>query len=445
MRQRVPTRTDDGSTVVSEAIHQTEFISDSSDRTAPSRGDRWEETEEITPIRHGGDLDSIRARYGLDNLPLVDFSVSINAIGMTKRVWEAAWAAFGQSERYPVTGCPRLVEAIAQFHDVPKTCVLVGAGTTELIRLLAESQADPMRRRAERLGRPEAPLAHLIEPSYAEYRRCSALARLRPKVWPTEVIGWTQSFAPPEGAIGIHWTGHPNNPTGRAWNRSALLDAVDRGGPHLITAVDEAYLQFLPDEADRTVVNEVVRRDNLIVFRSMTKFYAMPGLRVGYAVGSPNVIERMRARQDPWTVAAPAEAAARVALEETPDYAPRVVASVLRESRRVLDHLWDFPGIRPVWPGRERPADAPGLPNFLLISVTEDSPWTSQTLHEALARRGVVTRECSNYRGLEIGSVLRGPGLTVPTRGHLRFAIRSLRENDLLLTQLRDLTRSSLS
>ncbi len=101
----------------------------------------------------------------------------------------------------------------------------------------------------------------------------------------------------------------------------------------------------------------------------------------------------------------------------------------------MLDRLWDIPGLRPAWPDRDRPADAPPTPNFLLVSLTE-TPWTSPQVHEALARRGIVARECSDFHGLEVGALLTGHDRLVATSGHLRFAVRTPAENDALLSAL---------
>src|SRR5262249_40102870 len=105
------------------------------------------------------------------------------------------------------------------------------------------------------------------------------------------------------------------------------------------------------------------------------------------------------------------------------------------ESARVTQRLWELPGLRPVWPGPERPDWAPPPPNFVLVSLV-DTPWTSAQVQDELARNGVFVRECSNYCALEVGSVVTGPGQAIETRGHLRFCLRTPGENDLLLSTL---------
>lgn len=390
------------------------------------------------PIHHGGDPSGVRRRLGLGDAPLLDFSASLNPFGPPPGAIEAAREAIGQVDRHPEPRSPRLVERLAAFHGIPADRVIVGAGATELIGLIAQSLREVLAYHAQALGDASKPLAHLVDPTYGEYRRVSALNELRAQVWGEHVLGWEQD-AFPEDAAGIFWTGHPDNPTGHAWDRSTLEGFVD-ATQGLLTIVDESFLSFLPDEDQRSMVGAAATRDNLLVLRSMTKFYGFPGLRVGYAVASPDMVTRLRQYQDPWTVAAPAEAAALAALDDE-DYRLRSVALIARESARMLDSLWEIEGLRPAWPDRARPAGAPPLPNFLLASLTR-TDWDSAGLRDTLARRGFLVRECSDLPGLEIGALLTGPDRLVATRGHIRVAVRTPPENDRLLAALAEVLGS---
>ena len=390
------------------------------------------------PIHHGGDPTGIRRRLGLGDAPLLDFSASLNPLGPPPGAIEAARRAIDQAGNYPEPGHPRLASRIAEHHGVPVDRVIVGSGSTELIGLIGQSLREVLAFHAQSLGDPSRPLSHFVDPTYGEYRRVSARNELRAKVWGEHVLGWEQDVLPRE-ANGIFWTGHPNNPTGRAWDRSTLSAFVDET-LGLLTIVDEGYLPFLPDEADRTLVGSAASRDNLLVLRSFSSFYAIPGLRVGYAIAPPDMVTRLRQYQDSWTVTAPAEAAALAALDDR-EYVGRTVELVARESARLVDRLWEISGLRPAWPDRRRPESAPCPPNFVLVSLTQ-TDWDSIRLHEALARRGLLVRECSDFPGLEVGALLTGPDQLVATRGHIRVAVRTAEENDRLLSELAALLRS---
>jgi threonine-phosphate decarboxylase len=390
------------------------------------------------PIQHGGNPSDVRRRLGLGDAPLLDFSASLNPLGPPATALEAARSAIDRADVYPEPGCPRLVERLAEFHQVPADRVIVGAGATELIGLIGQSLREVLAFHAQALGDPTKPLSHLVDPTYAEYRRISKHNELRAKVWGEHVLGWKQDVFP-VGANGIFWTGHPNNPTGLTWDRSTLLDHVGKT-LGLLTIVDEGFLPFLADEAERTLIPSAARLDNLLVLRSFSKFYAMPGLRVGYAIAPSDMVTRLRQFQDPWTVSAPAEAAALAALDDR-EYAERSVEFVAKESARVVERLWEIEGVRPVWPDRKRPESAPPLPNFVLASLSQ-TDWDSGGLQEALARRGFLVRECSDFPGLEVGALLTGPDQLIATRGQIRIGLRTSEENDRLLTELEGLLES---
>ena len=388
-----------------------------------------------SPIQHGGNQYGIRRRLGLGDRPLLDFSVSLNPLGPPPAAIAAARKAIDRSGEYPEPGCPRLTAKIAARHGVAADRVIVGAGTSEIISLIAQSLREVLALHAREAGDETMSLAHLVEPAYGEYRRASVLNELRTTIWKKPTMGWGMDFLP-LSANGIYWTGNPTSPVGRAWERSTLLRKVD-DAQGLLVVVDEAYLPFYADEAERTVTTAAATRTNLLALRSMTKIYAMPGIRVGYAVTSADMVDRIQQYQNPWSVDSPSEAALLAALDDD-EYLDRSIELIAAESAWLTDQLWDVPGVRPVWPSATRPEGTPPRPNWVLVSLVE-TPWTSVQVHEELARRGILVRECSNFSGLEPGSVVTGPnGLEIATRGHLRFAVRTKAENDKLVTILGD-------
>src|SRR5262245_29179372 len=136
-------------------------------------------TSTIAPIQHGGNQSAIRARLRLGNLPLVDFSAPLNALGPPDGALAAVRRALETIDRYPEPGSPRLVERLADYHHVPPDHIVVGAGTTELINLIGLSYRDLLLARARELDNSKMPLVHLVEPIYGEYRRTSAMSGLR--------------------------------------------------------------------------------------------------------------------------------------------------------------------------------------------------------------------------------------------------------------------------
>ena len=385
------------------------------------------------------DSATVRRRLGLgDDAPLLDFSSRVNPLGPSPGAIEAARSAMGRIGAFGDRDCPRLVERIAAEHGISTDRVIVGAGASELIGLIGMSLREVLAFHAQSLGDPALPLSHQLDPTDPAYRRAAKLNELRAKVWGTHVLGWTQDVLP-RSAAGIYWTGHPNNPTGRVWDR-ATLEGFAAETLGLLTIVDETSLPFLPDAEARSLIPVAAERENVLVLRSFTRAYALSGLRVGYAIAPPDMVTRLRQYQDSWTVSAPAEAAALASLDDH-EYGARTVAEVPNEAARLVDRLWEIPGLRPAWPDRVRPVGAPALANFVLVSLTQ-TDWTSVQLHETLARRGFLVRECTDFPGLEMGALLTGPDRLVATRGHLRIAIRSREDDDLLLDVLAELLGS---
>ena len=391
------------------------------------------------PTFPGHDPLSVRRRYKIaDDAPLLDFSTRLNPLGPPRGVEIAAEAALKAGlSRYPEPGCPRLTERLAEHHGIDPRRVIVGAGSAEILSLVGQSLRDVLAFHAQALGDLSLPVAHLVDPCSPTYRRISTRNELRAKVWGEHVLGWAQDVLP-GGAAGIFWTGHPNNPTGRVWDRSTLREfAAESLG--LLSVVDETALPFWPDEDERTMIPVAATRDNVLVLRSFSHFYAMPGLRVGYAIAPPDMVTRLRQFQDPNTVTAMAEAAALAALEDG-EFRERSVAQISGSAHRLLDQLWEIPELQPAWPTRDRPTSAPPTPPYLLVSLTQ-TDWTSIQLHEALAHRGFLVRECSDFPGLEVGALLTGPDQLIVTGGQIRINVRAPDENDRLLTVLKDLFR----
>jgi threonine-phosphate decarboxylase len=303
---------------------------------------------------------------------LLDFSAPINPLGPPEGVRSVLALASTHAARYPSADADELCAAAAQYHGVPRECVLAGNGSTELIYLVARLfSGEPVR---------------VLVPSFTEYEdachACGAKlvdASVRPSA----------TFA-----------ANPTSPEGRLCTREELLALAGT------RVVDEAFLPFVGEETSLTCAAAQTR--DLIVIRSLTKFYAMPGLRAGYLVAHPERILRLRELQPPWSVNALACAAGVAALADSA-FAERTRAriAVLRgELARVLAAL-----------GLE-PSDAAA--NYLLCR-TDDAGALCARLRE----RGIAARNCDSFSGIE------------PNR-RVRFSVRERAENARLVRALRE-------
>jgi threonine-phosphate decarboxylase len=304
--------------------------------------------------------------------PVVDFSASINPLGPPAGVLRALRRALASVDRYPDPGCTELRARLAALHGVGPGQVVVGNGSSELIHAL------PRALRSRR--------AAIVQPTYTEYLRASLAAGSDVDHWLAE--GDDFALAPFDpAAADLVWLCNPNNPTGQVWEHAALLDWV-AGHPHVVFAVDEAFLPFLPDEAGLSLVPAVARLPNLVVLRSLTKLYSLPGLRLGYAVTNRELAMRLRSQLVPWSVNVFAQEAGVAALEDE---------AFLAQTRE--------------WVGKEHPFFQRRLAGLLqnVQPVPSRAVFVLLRLHgviaarltAALLERGILIRDASNFVGLD--------------------------------------------
>jgi threonine-phosphate decarboxylase len=334
---------------------------------------------------HGGDVEAVARRYGSDASALVDFSANIAPGGPPPRVAEII-RAFAENPRalapYPNASYRELREQIATMLQVDSACVVVGHGGPALLDL------------ALRAGGAASWLVPV--PAFSEYRRALDAARavMHPFVLPSsmelDVDAFTADLACLDATGALINT--PHNPSGVAITRDqalALLERSDALERRLI--VDEAFIDYVPE---RSIVTEAVRVRHTIVLRSLTKFYALAGVRVAYALAHPDLAQLMRAAGPSWPVGTLDAAIALAGLRDD-----AYAASTRKENASARDAL--AAALREagltVWPSAA---------NFLFAELPLPAARLDREL-ERLIERGIVVRDCRNYDGLQGRSVIR--------------------------------------
>ena len=343
---------------------------------------------------HGGDYVGYREKYGRD---AVDFSANVSPLGMPTAVAQAIGEAAYHADRYPDPLCRELCAAIARAESVPAEWVLCGNGAADLIFRLALSV------------RPRRAL--ILAPTFAEY--AAALETVGCEICRYELSEQNDFALTPKFANAIDenvdmvFLCQPNNPTGQVANRALMrqiLNKCQAMGAWL--AVDECFLDFLPDGDAYTMMRELGGAENLFILKAFTKLYGMAGVRLGYGFcADETLLARMRNAGQPWAVSSLAQAAGMAALEQT-EYVEQV-RSLIEKERPYLQAGLQALGLRVI----------SGKANYLLFRAT-------RTLGEEMERRGVVLRGCGNYPGLD--------------DTWYRTAVRTRRENDILLQTLRE-------
>lgn len=338
---------------------------------------------------HGGDWAGYRAEFGCDAL---DFSANVSPLGLPAGVAAAITNALPTADRYPDPLCRQLRAALAGAEGVPADWILCGNGAADLIFRLALAV------------RPRRAL--LPAPTFAEYE--AALQTVGCAVQ-CVFLREENEFAVTEEFIDavtpetdIVFLCQPNNPTGQV-TPPALVERLVRRCAECgaVLAVDECFLDFLPDRDAWTAKQLLRDAPQLVILKAFTKLYAMAGVRLGYALcGDATLLEKMRGAGQPWAVSSLAQAAGLAALQETA-YAGAVRALIAEQRPRMAAGLRAL-GLRVM----------DGQANYLLFRATPD-------FGEKLRRRGAVVRSCANYPGLDAA--------------WYRTAVRTAEENTRLL------------
>ena len=328
---------------------------------------------------HGSITRAELRALGLRPEDVLDFSASISPIGPPAGVWEAMRGV--DLATYPDPECLELREAIsaqlsATRFEIPISRIQVGNGSTEIFHLIA---------RAYLAGQGSEPTKSLLlTPTYGEYAGASRLAgaevislnadRSDSFRWDVEAAGSRIEAERPNVLVLCN----PNNPTGVYLGETeveALADAANRANSLLV--IDEAYVSFVRDPWDSLTM---LRRSNVVLVRSMTKDYALTGLRLGYALAGEAVVAKLRSFQPDWSVNGLAQQAGITALADT-WYLPRAREAVFQAKEFLTRRLGSL-GLQVI------PSEA----NFLLVDVGDAAAWRSQLL-----TKGFVVRDCASF------------------------------------------------
>lgn len=369
---------------------------------------------------HGGNLLAMAALSGRTPESLLDFSVNIRPEGTPDFLRHALIRAMDAMETYPSPHAEEVMEAAARHHGLPASRFVFGNGSNELIHALARV-----------LGRQKRPLACIVEPAFSEYALACRLAGLPTRSIRGGLDGREQESAfalpglaeVPDGAA--VFLANPGNPSGLFRSREDCLELVRRHA-NLLWILDEAFIDYAGPEHKVSILRELP--SNAVVLRSLTKFYALAGVRAGYLAASEELAGAVRAELPAWSVNCLAIAAAVAVLDDTSDFA--VQARALNAERRahLASLLATLPGLDVL----------PSAANYLLFRWP-DAP---KDLYATLLRRfGIAVRDCANYVGLEDGTWFRAAVRFHEDHCRLVEALRTLMEENRPARQGDDATR----
>ncbi|MGL6293994.1 pyridoxal phosphate-dependent aminotransferase [Eubacterium aggregans] len=347
---------------------------------------------------------NVHGGYHGVNAKMLDFSVNINPLGMPPRLKYDLIAAMDDLGRYPEIAGASQRDRLAGHLGVYPGQVILGNGAIELIYLFARS-----------LCRSDSK-ALIVSPTFNEYRRALTM-----NGWEgvTEwVAGADVDFRIDPGALAraiaeeqpnAVFICNPNNPTGMAYSCDYLRDLMDECDPGILWFIDESFIDFSTKESSLTLVADEGRP--VILLRSMTKFFGIPGLRIGYAVGHEAIIHAMERYKEPWSINSLALEAVDTVFRDT-HYMETTKNYIRKERHLVYVALSKLNNLKVY----QSAAD------FHLCRL---KCGTAPAINEGLNTRNINIRTCEDFTGL--GS------------DYFRIAVKKAEDNDALMTALTEI------
>jgi len=352
---------------------------------------------------HGGNVFTVARTLGVPPSQILDYSASINPLGMSPAVRNSLISSLDNLIHYPDAGHKELKQALAKYHDLPEVHFTIANGSTELIYNLPAMLPGSK--------------ALIISPSFSEYLRA-----LHQHHWEAEhfILTPESNFSIDTEKLELALAGgvdalficNPGNPSGTLYPQQTI-EKIYRlclaAGTCMI--LDEAFMDFCEDASAKQMI---IRSDNAIILRSMTKFFGIPGLRLGYAISNASLAERLDSMGGPWSVNSMAQAAGTAALQDV-KHNQKTLEVIRQERSSLFEHLGQFLQLKLY----------PSSTNYILLEIRNGM--SSKELKERLLPQRILIRDCASFEGL--------------TGNFFRIAVRTGEENKRLLECLGEILK----
>ncbi len=353
---------------------------------------------------HGSDIEKICSYYHLDRDKIINFAANVNPLGLSALVKEAISTHLDLLSSYPDRNYTSLRETISNYCGIPADFVLPGNGSSELISLLIEEKA------------PRHTL--ILGPTYSEYSRELSFSGSTQEYYHLQegsnfVLDIDDLCRTLRQGYDFLILCNPNNPTSSAVSQQELRRLLafcrDR---NIFVMIDETYIEFVPDIQAFTAVPLTMEFQNLMVLRGVSKFFAAPGLRMGYGIsGNNDFLAKMRNKQTPWSLNSLGAFAGELMLRDQ-KYISKTRELILSERKRLFQALSEMPAYQVY----------PAYANFFLLKIQKEGLTSIQVFENCIKNR-LMIRDCSSFQCLD--------------GEYIRFCIMMPEDNDRLLEVLR--------
>lgn len=352
---------------------------------------------------HGSDLETIEKVYGICKEEIISFSANVNPLGVSPLLRTTLADKIDAITTYPDRDYVSLRKCIAAYSGTEYENVIVGNGSTELISLFIQ------------IEHPKKAL--IIGPTYSEYEREISLGGGTTLYYPLKEkdnfqLDVEDFLANLNESIDLLVICNPNNPTSSCILRSQMRHILDACKQYdIYVMVDETYVEFAENMNDISAVPLTNYYNNIVILRGTSKFFAAPGLRLGYAItGNRDLIKAINTRKNPWTINSLAVIAGETMFTDS-DYIKKTRQLISLERARIY-RLFQKHSDFKVYESNA---------NFMLVRILRDDI-TSQDLFDRAIREKMMIRDCSTFPFLD--------------NKYIRFCFMNPEDNDRLLTCL---------
>ena len=352
---------------------------------------------------HGSDLEKIEQIYGIRKEDIVSFSANVNPLGISPKLREHLAKHIDCITTYPDREYSSLRQCMADYVGTEKENIIVGNGSTELISLFIQ------------IEHPKK--AMILGPTYSEYEREVSLGGGTTVYYPLKEesgfkLDTTHFTSKLDDSIDLLILCNPNNPTSSCISLDDMRTILDVCKEHgIYVMVDETYIEFVEDVVHTSAVSLTAYYNNIIILRGTSKFFAAPGLRLGYAItGNRDLIKSINTRKNPWTINSLAVVAGETMFRDTA-YIKATKDLISSERARIYRTFQKSPDFKVYEPSG----------NFMLVRILKDD-LTSQDLFDRAIREKMMIRDCSTFPFLD--------------NKYIRLCIMNPEDNDRLLACL---------
>ena len=354
----------------------------------------------IKNYTHGADIYTTAIELDINENSIIDFSSNINPYGLPEGVKAAIIESLQYADRYPDVNCRALSEAISHYENVPKDSIYCTNGAEEAIF------------RFVNFLKPKN--AVVTAPTFSEYEHALEVGKCNIKY---HYLKEENNFLIDDSILDditkktdILFICNPNNPTGQLTDKKIIERILAHcEKTDTVVVIDESFMDFVCDNEEYSAKNLLGIYSNLIILKSLTKIFAMAGIRLGYCMSSNiKIMDGIRETGPGWNVSSVAQAAGTFAVQET-EYLKESLQYIDEQRKYLLDKL-DMLGLKTYTPNA----------NYIFFRCMKDID-----LKHELLQYGILIRSCSNYEGLD--------------ESYYRIAVKKEEDNKLLYRALKNI------